>query len=150
MRGLKRELIACLRHHNQVRKPRSCGVDRRGQIAHRRIDVVYHRISIWDVNVPASPAVVRKILGTVDSAIADGSAVYVHCWGGIGHTSTVVGCHLVRQGMNSEQALEKVLDIYHATMEKRHRRPICTTSGPHPPQLARISGRLLHLERTME
>ena len=29
---LKRELIACLRHHNQVRKPRSCGVDRRGQI----------------------------------------------------------------------------------------------------------------------
>jgi transposase, IS30 family len=30
---LKRELIACLRHHNQTRKPRSRGVDRRGQIA---------------------------------------------------------------------------------------------------------------------
>jgi transposase, IS30 family len=30
---LKRELIACLRHHNQVRKPRSRGTDRRGQIA---------------------------------------------------------------------------------------------------------------------
>jgi IS30 family transposase len=29
---LKRELIACLRHHNQVHKPRSRGVDRRGQI----------------------------------------------------------------------------------------------------------------------
>jgi IS30 family transposase len=29
---LKRELIACLRHHNHVRKPRSRGVDRRGQI----------------------------------------------------------------------------------------------------------------------
>jgi IS30 family transposase len=29
---LKRELIACLRHHNQVRKPRSRGIDRRGQI----------------------------------------------------------------------------------------------------------------------
>ena len=29
---LKREMIACLRHHNQVRKPRSRGVDRRGQI----------------------------------------------------------------------------------------------------------------------
>lgn len=28
----KRELIACLRHHNQVRKPGSRGVDRRGQI----------------------------------------------------------------------------------------------------------------------
>ena len=29
---LKRELIACLRHHNQARKPRSRGTDRRGQI----------------------------------------------------------------------------------------------------------------------
>ena len=29
---LKRELIACLRHHSQVRKARSRGVDRRGQI----------------------------------------------------------------------------------------------------------------------
>ena len=29
---LKRELIACLRHHNQVRKPRSRGTDRRYQI----------------------------------------------------------------------------------------------------------------------
>ena len=29
---LKRELIACLRHHNQTRKPRSRGLDRRGQI----------------------------------------------------------------------------------------------------------------------
>jgi IS30 family transposase len=29
---LKRELIACLRHHNQVRRPRSRGTDRRGQI----------------------------------------------------------------------------------------------------------------------
>ncbi len=29
---LKRQLVACLRHHNQVRKPRSRGTDRRGQI----------------------------------------------------------------------------------------------------------------------
>lgn len=31
---LKRELIACLRYHNQVGKPRSRGVDRRAQIKH--------------------------------------------------------------------------------------------------------------------
>ncbi len=29
---LKRELVACLRHHNQARKPRSRGTDRRSQI----------------------------------------------------------------------------------------------------------------------
>src|SRR5471030_2857483 len=32
----KREMIACLRHHNQVRKPRSQGADRRGQIPDRQ------------------------------------------------------------------------------------------------------------------
>ena len=34
---LKRELIACLRHHNQVRKPRSRGTDQRGQIKDMQI-----------------------------------------------------------------------------------------------------------------
>jgi IS30 family transposase len=29
---LKRELIACPRHHNQVRQPRNRGIDRRGRI----------------------------------------------------------------------------------------------------------------------
>lgn len=33
---LERELIACLRHHNQVRKPRSRGADRRGQIKYMK------------------------------------------------------------------------------------------------------------------
>nr|WP_260048100.1 IS30 family transposase [Pseudoduganella aquatica] len=33
---LKREMIACLRHHNQARKPRSRGVDGRGQIKDMR------------------------------------------------------------------------------------------------------------------
>ena len=28
----------------------------------------------------------------------DGRKVYVHCWGGVGRTGTVVGCYLVRQG----------------------------------------------------
>lgn len=46
---LKRELIACLRHHNQVRKPRSRGGDRRGQIPdmqsiHIRPPEVEHRL----------------------------------------------------------------------------------------------------------
>ncbi len=32
-----------------------------------------------------------QILDDIDSAIADEGVAYVHCWGGIGRTGTVVG-----------------------------------------------------------
>ena len=41
-----------------------------------------------------------RILDEVDGALADGGSVYVHCWGGIGRTGTVVGCWLVRHGLD--------------------------------------------------
>ena len=40
----------------------------------------------------------RSILRALDDARAAGAPVYVHCWGGIGRTGTVVGCWLKRQG----------------------------------------------------
>ena len=46
---------------------------------------------------PARQAMVT-ILDTIDQAVADGRTVYVHCWGGVGRTGTVVGCYLVRHG----------------------------------------------------
>ncbi len=49
-----------------------------------------------------------RILDTLDGALAAGHIVYLHCWGGIGRTGTVVGCHLVRHGMTSEQALAEI------------------------------------------
>ena len=35
----------------------------------------------------------------LDAALAAGEMVYVHCWGGVGRTGTVVGCHLVESGV---------------------------------------------------
>ena len=32
------------------------------------------------------------ILDSLDTAIADEHTIYLHCWGGIGRTGTVVGC----------------------------------------------------------
>ena len=43
--------------------------------------------------------VMKRILDDVDEAIAGGGLTYVHCWGGIGRTGTVVGCWLVRHGL---------------------------------------------------
>jgi protein-tyrosine phosphatase len=34
--------------------------------------------------------------------------VYVHCWGGIGRTSTVVGCLLVDGGLDADAALADI------------------------------------------
>lgn len=64
---LKRELIACLRHHNQVRKPRSLGADRRGQIPdmqsiHIRPAEVEDRLipGHWEGDLIKGPATARR------------------------------------------------------------------------------------------
>lgn len=38
--------------------------------------------------------------GLAKPALAAGQTVYVHCYGGIGRTGTVVGCWLVRHGLS--------------------------------------------------
>jgi len=47
----------------------------------------------------------------VDAAIQRGGAVYIHCWGGVGRTGMVVGCHLARHGLSGEQALERIVEL---------------------------------------
>jgi protein-tyrosine phosphatase len=50
----------------------------------------------------------RAILDTIDAEMAAGRTVYVHCWGGIGRTGTVIGCWLVRHGTPAEEALNEI------------------------------------------
>lgn len=54
---------------------------------------------IPDMGTPTEGQVIR-ILDAVDEARANGGTVYVHCWGGVGRTGTVVGCWLVRHGLD--------------------------------------------------
>ena len=72
---------------------------------------VYHRFAVRDHGVP-SVETMNQILDTIDSAIRSDSPVYIHCWGGVGRTGTVVGCYLVRHGMTPQQALERVNELY--------------------------------------
>lgn len=71
----------------------------------------YHRFAIRDHGVP-SIQTMSLILDTIDTAIQNDSPVYVHCWGGVGRTGTVVGCYLVRHGMSAKKALERVDALY--------------------------------------
>jgi hypothetical protein len=66
--------------------------------------VEYRRFSIGDFGLP-SEETMKSILDTIDAALEAGKKIYVHCWGGVGRTGTVVGCYLVRHGMNGQQAL---------------------------------------------
>ena len=58
-------------------------------------DVV--RFAIRDVYIPTEDLMV-EILDKIDDDLAAGHNIYVHCWGGVGRTGTVVGCWLVRHG----------------------------------------------------
>ena len=78
------------------------------------------RMPIEDVSVP-TPLHMRSILDLLDAEQAAGGLAYVHCWGGIGRTGTVVGCHLVRQGMPGAEALGELIRL-RRTCRKRHRR----------------------------
>jgi protein-tyrosine phosphatase len=57
------------------------------------------------MGVPTSRGEMRAVLACIRQALAAGETTYVHCWGGIGRTGTVVGCWLVESGLEPEAAL---------------------------------------------
>lgn len=59
--------------------------------------VEYLRYGFQDMSVP-DPEFMITILDAIDDARSRGRRVYLHCWGGVGRTGTVVGCWLVRHG----------------------------------------------------
>ena len=85
------------------------------------LTTAYVRMPIYDMSVPSVPHMIA-ILDTIDQALAAGTNVYVHCWGGIGRTGTVIGCHLVRHGYDGEQALAQ-LAYWWESVEKSNRSP---------------------------
>ncbi len=72
--------------------------------------VEHHRFPIPDMDVPLPSQMVR-ILDTIDTALAEGQVVYVHCMGGIGRTGTVIGCFLVRHGQTGTEALQTIAQL---------------------------------------
>ena len=70
----------------------------------------YERHPIIDLSVPNSPEHMAGILDAIDAVQDDGRNVYVHCWGGVGRTGTVVGCWLVRHGRTGDEALGQIAE----------------------------------------
>jgi hypothetical protein len=66
--------------------------------------VTHRRMPIPDFSVPPRRTM-TSILDVIDESLAEGKRVYVHCWGGIGRTGTVVGCYLARHGLAPRRGL---------------------------------------------
>ena len=66
-----------------------------------------------------------RILDEVDDGAREGGAVYVHCWGGIGRTGTVVGCWLLRHGLDRGDAIARIAELRREVTDAgcRRRRP---------------------------
>ncbi len=73
-------------------------------------DAVHHRRPIGDFGIPTDDAL-TETLDLIDGLQAEGHAVYVHCWAGVGRTGTVVACHLIRHGMGSGEALARIASL---------------------------------------
>ena len=67
---------------------------------------------IPDVSIPEHPDQMHAILDAIEEALVSGRGTYVHCWGGVGRTGTVVGCYLVRKGLSGIDAVSRVQELW--------------------------------------
>lgn len=94
--------------------------------------VRYRRFPVVDMDLPEA-ATLAAVLAALAESQAAGRPAAVHCWGGIGRTGTVVGCHLQHaHNLSGEQALARIAEEWR-TIPKRNRFP---TSPQTDAQLA--------------
>lgn len=106
---------------------------------HRGVRVAYDCATIRDMDV-CDVAHMRRVLDLIDARLAEGHAVYVHCWGGVGRTGMVVGCWLVRHGRTGPAALAEVARLFGTMSPAKVRRHRSWGSPQTPAQRAMVEG----------
>lgn len=91
----------------------------------RGLEVVCVNFPIKDMSTPP-PEMVVQILDSVDTALAEGHGVYLHCLAGLGRTGTLVGCYLVRHGRSGEAALAQLDKLREQTKFANYKSPQTT------------------------
>ena len=86
------------------------------------------RYAIRDLSV-STPAVMATILDAIDDAVAAGKPTYIHCWGGVGRTGTVIGCWLLRHRLAEPSNVLAVLMRLRKQDRERGQRMSPETAG---------------------
>ena len=86
------------------------------------LTVAHERHPIVDGSIPRRPEQMTRVLDAIDAAMGDNKTIYLHCWGGVGRTGTVVGCWLVRRGHTGDTALRQLAGWWQQ-VEKAYRQP---------------------------
>jgi len=79
-----------------------------------------YRFPIKDLSIPNESYMI-EILNKMDELISKGEKVYVHCWGGVGRTGTVIGCYLVRHGFAEPEKVIETINYLKRTTNIAHR-----------------------------
>lgn len=74
--------------------------------------VIHLRKPIRDHGLPESTQQMEEILDELDSALAGGRHIYLHCRAGIGRTNLVTGCWLAAGGLTGEEALLRLNELW--------------------------------------
>ena len=75
-------------------------------------------LPIADMGIPEADGNMLTILKSIRESSHLAPAVYLHCWGWIGRTGTVVGCWLRECGYDAVSALAHVQHLYASHMPK--------------------------------
>jgi protein-tyrosine phosphatase len=78
------------------------------------------RIPIEDGSVPTVEKMI-EILNLIDDNNRHDKVVYVHCWGGVGRTGTVVGCYLIRHNFANKNNVIETIEYLKRTTSISHR-----------------------------
>ncbi len=101
-----------------------------GRLADRHLEPYAHlldgqsheRFAIRDMSVPSSQDLTKAALDAIDAHLEASEIVYVHCWGGVGRTGTIIGCWLARHGEPGQVALDKLTELWQENPKSRSRR----------------------------
>ena len=93
-------------------------------------EVVCVHHPIRDLSVP-TVSEMCGILDTIDQYLESGRAVYVHCWGGVGRTGTVIGCWLLRHRLaEPSDVLDVLMRLRQQDRERRNRMSLRSVELP--------------------
>ncbi|HEX2384198.1 MAG TPA: ADP-ribosylglycohydrolase family protein, partial [Acidimicrobiales bacterium] len=106
----------------------------------RGIELTHVAFPIADLSV-GEDGYYDEIVRRIGEEIKSNRPVFVHCWGGVGRTATVVGCWLVDGGFAGEAALDRVRELREGTgksdrvaPETRAQRELIRRRGPRAPR----------------